>query len=103
MRLNDLRIGTKMVGSFVLVILIFGAIAGFQIIKMNELGTLQDELLMGTPSKIYSGWLFAAMELFPRIIILEALATPALDLITSTPATLPCREFVMFGSLALAI
>ena len=43
MRLNDLRIGTKMVGSFVLVILIFGAIAGFQIIKMNELGTLQDE------------------------------------------------------------
>ncbi len=43
MKISDLRIGTKLVSSFVLVILIFGAIASYQILRMSNLGELQDE------------------------------------------------------------
>lgn len=43
MKISDLRIGTKLISSFVLVIIIFGAIAGYQIVRMTGLAALQDE------------------------------------------------------------
>ncbi len=43
MKISDLRIGTKLIMSFVLVILIFGAIAAYQILRMQGLAVLQDE------------------------------------------------------------
>ncbi|SHO43454.1 HAMP domain-containing methyl-accepting chemotaxis protein [Desulfopila aestuarii] len=42
MKISDLKIGTKLFVSFSLVVLIFAGVAGFQIMKMAELGTLQD-------------------------------------------------------------
>lgn len=43
MKIKDLKIGTKLLLSFLAVVLIFCAVAGFQILKMGDLGSLQDE------------------------------------------------------------
>jgi methyl-accepting chemotaxis protein len=43
MRIKDWKIGTKLFLSFFAVVLIFCAVAGFQIIRMGNLGNLQDE------------------------------------------------------------
>ena len=43
MKLGDLKIGTKLFLSFFAVVLIFTSIAAFQILKMGNLGELQDE------------------------------------------------------------
>jgi methyl-accepting chemotaxis protein len=40
--MSDIKIGTKLFGSFFAVVLIFVAVAGFQIVRMGNLGELQD-------------------------------------------------------------
>jgi hypothetical protein len=42
MRIADLKIGTKLYGSFLTVVLIFILVATFQILRMGRLGELQD-------------------------------------------------------------
>ena len=43
MKISDLKIGSKLISSFVLVILIFGAIAAYQILNFTRLKELEDE------------------------------------------------------------
>ncbi len=43
MKFSDLKIGTKLIGGFLAVVLIFGAAATYQIMKMGDLAELQDE------------------------------------------------------------
>ena len=43
MKLSDMKIGAKLISGFVLVVLVFGAIAGYQIFNFNQLAALEDE------------------------------------------------------------
>ena len=54
-------------------------------------------LSIGRPSMIMSGWLLPLIELTPRMVIdEEAPGTPDV-LVTSTPATRPCRPLMKFS------
>ncbi|MNY19825.1 hypothetical protein D3C86_1532780 [compost metagenome] len=54
-------------------------------------------LSIGNPSTIISGWLLPLIELTPRMVIDdEAPGTPE-ELVTSTPATLPCKALIKFS------
>ena len=51
MRISDLRIGTKLVGSFMIVILIFGAIAGVLVLSLVSNGRSYDAVIAGALEK----------------------------------------------------
>ena len=43
MKIKDIKIGQKLFGSFIIVIVIFGAIIGYQMISINQLKELQHD------------------------------------------------------------
>ena len=69
----------------------------FELLSEKKAEVLKVLLSIGKPSTTNKGWLLPLMELTPLMVIAEdAPGTPDV-LVTSTPATLPCKALIKFS------